>query len=332
MRLGWFVGGGSIVLGLLLTYLGLIVFEGVRAIPTEYQEQKRDVERIISNNEIQEAYALFKDRYASIDQAAQHQAAHLFGEALYEKGGLDLFSICDQSFGFGCYHSFISLALKDRGESVAQELDAKCVAAYGVQGLGCSHGIGHGLLSYFGYDLGGLGKALTLCESLSWKHPYGGCRDGVFMEYDFQTMAQGEGGSIRPVDPNTPLMPCTEVNTGSRVACFFGLPALWIASNVASIDGMASWCQAITSVTERAACYRGIGYGNAPVVSFSVPEIAMVCDQIPSVEGRLQCREGGAWMLYADPALRDTAEGLCTIGLTEAQTARCLDEYLFVIE
>lgn len=325
------IGGGAVVVAL-VAYIGMNAFTHARVAPTDYQGQTDDVERIISNHEIQEAYAVFKERYASIDQGSQHQAAHLFGEALYEKGGLDLFSTCDQSFGFGCYHSFISLALKEHGESVAQELDAKCVAAYGVEGLGCSHGIGHGLLSYFGYDIGGLGKALTLCESLAWKHPYGGCRDGVFMEYDFQTMAQGDGGSIRPVDPKKPLLPCTEVDTDSRVACFFGLPALWIASNVAAIDGMAAWCEAITSVAGRAACYRGIGYGNAPVVSFSVPEIVTACDRIPSEEGRLQCREGGAWMLYADPALRDTAESVCTSGLTEAQSARCLNEYLFVLK
>lgn len=332
MKTIWLVFGGVAIVGLLLAYVGMVAFQKSRVVPTEYQVQKDDVERIISNHDIREAYGVFKERYASIDQAAQHQAAHLFGESLYEKGGLELFSVCDQSFGFGCYHSFISLALKDYGESAAEELDAKCVAVYGVGGLGCSHGIGHGLLSYFGYDIASLGKALTLCESLSWKQPYGGCRDGVFMEYDFQTMAQGDGGSIRRVDPDAPLMPCTEVDSDSRVACFFGLPALWIASNAASIEGMAAWCESITSAAGRAACYRGIGYGHAPIVSFSVPEIVTACDRIPGDEGRLQCREGGAWMLYADPALRDTAEGVCTSGLTEAQSARCLKEYLFVLK
>lgn len=325
-------GGGILFAGILLLIAGLFLFYRSNAVPTEYRDQREDVESLLAAHDVQDAYRIFKERYASETQAVQHQAAHLFGEALYAKGGLDLFSVCDQSFGFGCFHSFISLALKDHGESVAKDLDAKCVAAYGEQGLGCSHGVGHGLLSYFGYDLPALTKALSLCESLTWNHPYGGCKDGVFMEYDFQTMAQGDGGSLRRVDLNNPHAPCNEVDKRSRVACYFGLPALWMATNVAGIDGMAAWCRQIKNGNERAACYRGIGYAYAPSVSFSTSKIISACDQLSTDEGRLQCREGGAWMLYADPALRETAKDVCTIGLSDQLSAQCLKEYLFVIE
>ena len=83
---------------------------------------------------------------------------------------------------------------------------------------------------------------------------------------------------------------------------------------------------------ERAACFRGIGYGYPPQVSFSAPETIKACDQISNREGRLRCREGGAWMLYADSALRDTAAMLCSLGLTENVAAECQDGYLFVLQ
>jgi len=326
--------GFALILGILGTLVAAILFFYQREIrvPAEYRLQQADIQSILDKAEAHEAYRLFRERYTSLPQAEQHQAAHIFGEALYERGGIDLFSVCDSSFGFGCFHSFISLALKEHGESIAQELDAKCIQAYGEQGLGCSHGVGHGLLSYFGYDLAALTKALSLCEGLTWDHPYGGCRDGVFMEYDFQTMAQGDGGSLRRVDPMKPHAPCTEIDRKSRVACFFGLPSLWISSKSTTLAGMEEWCKRIEAKEERWACFRGIGYGYAPQVSFSAPEMIGICDGISDRDGRLRCRQGGAWMLYADPALRDNAVTLCTEGLSEAESTECKNGYLFVLQ
>jgi len=283
----------------------------------------------VSAYEAEEAHARFLEKYQQIPTAAQHQAAHLFGEALYAKDGIESFSVCDGNFGFGCFHSFISFAIDEHGESVATELDKKCIETYGPQGLGCLHGIGHGLLAHFGYDEHSLSAALELCGALTWKNEYGGCQEGVFMEYDFRTMADA-GNQVREYNIENPISPCNVVAERFRVACYFSVPSLWAAGASASIEDMSTWCTSVRSPEERAACFRGIGNGIAAPVNFS-PEIMRArCDTIAD-EGRVWCREGAAWMLYADPKTRNESHPMCTEGLSAEDAEQCVREYLFVI-
>lgn len=63
----------------------------------------------------QKAYDEFKAVYQNDPFEIQHNAAHVMGRALYEKAGLDGFSICDATFAFGCYHAFLGLAIHEKG-------------------------------------------------------------------------------------------------------------------------------------------------------------------------------------------------------------------------
>ncbi len=294
------------------------------------------IEKLFEKYSPEETYDRFKKEHERDDIASAHTSAHIFGEVLYEKVGLPGFSVCDAGFGFGCYHSFVSFAIAEHGIEVAQELDKECAGSHGPVGLGCFHGIGHGVLSYYGYGKKGIETALSVCDSLLWKRPYGGCRDGVFMEYNFRIMEAEPTKRNRPFSIESRNEPCDFVQKDSRIACYFNQPEWWRTSLMNEPDlaeELSNFCEEVKVVSEKQACFRGIGYSQAPDVNFEPLEGSKFCDKINSPEnGRLWCREGLAWAIYADPAFRSGALSACTIGLSPDEAEKCKDEYLFVIQ
>jgi len=332
------LGVGAIVIAILVSagvFYGRI-FKQSRVAPSDVPHMNTHISQLLDAHSAADAYAIFKQEYAAASQPDQHTAAHIFGDHLYEKEGVDGFSICDGSFGFGCYHTFIPLAIADHGESVVQELDAACVRAYGEAGLGCSHGIGHGLIAHFGYGEGGLRSSLALCKTLSWNRPYGGCRDGAFMEYNLRTMITDPTLRGRPFTHDTAYQPCDSVDAASKSACYFNLPQWWqqaLPESSQKLSTLGTLCAGVKSGASQTACFRGIGYAYVPLTSFDAARGISLCDSLSiSHSQNVECREGVAWGLYADPAYRQSATTACTQGLTKDDSARCLREYLFTLQ
>ena len=299
-------------------------------------KERSHIEELLKTNSSGKAYAIFKRENAKKSIIEQHTSAHLFGEVLYEKEGPAGFSVCDGDFGFGCFHTFISFAIADKGEGVVRELDQACVEQYGEGGLGCSHGIGHGLLSYYGYTIDDLLESLSVCGTLTWKHSYGGCQDGVFMEYNFRVMEPDPKDRTRPFSVDTRMEPCASVQESFLFSCYFSQPAWWLSAFYEYTDAVeraGDYCMEINSADSRQACFRGIGYAKAPDLGFDASKGVALCDSILApLRERLWCREGYAWALYADPAFRTGAQSVCTLGLPISEALQCQKEYLFVIQ
>ncbi len=328
--------------GILIVLIGVLIF-GWHMYTSDSPKntvsignERTHIEKFFNEYTPEEAYSIFKKENKDDDIASAHTSAHIFGEVLYEKVGLPGFSVCDAGFGFGCYHSFVSFAIAEHGIVVAQELDKECVSSYGLAGLGCSHGIGHGVLSYYGYGKKGIETALSVCDSLLWKRPYGGCRDGVFMEYNFRIMEAEPTKRNRPFSIESRNEPCDFVQKDSRMACYFNQPEWWRASLMNEpdlIEKLVGFCEEVSNENERQSCFRGIGYSHAPQVHFDPSEGSKFCDKIHSPSnGRVWCREGLAWAMYADPTFRSGALLACTIGLSPDEAEKCKNEYLFVIQ
>ena len=308
----------------------------LRTPPQDATGKEADIARLFDGRTVSESYINFKSRYANLAEREQHSAAHIFGRKLYEHAGIAGFSVCDSSFGFGCFHTFIPLAIADHGEAVVAELDRSCVKTYGAVGLGCSHGIGHGLAAYFGYTENGLQKALILCDSLSWKSPYGGCRDGAFMEYNLRTMIADPLRRARPFSSTEQYRPCISVSGKSQIACYFNLPQWWqrsLQEESAPPENVGKLCAGVSRDALQEACFRGVGYSFGPITQFDATRGAALCDNLPiSRLGKIRCREGLAWALWADPVHRAQAEPACTLGLTKNESDKCNREYLFTIK
>jgi hypothetical protein len=288
---------------------------------------------LLKRHEPKEAFAVLKKDFSSAAQEEAHTAAHEFGHALYQWAGQNSFSICDGSFGFGCFHTFIPAAIDDKGVSVVSALDQECIKAFGPLSLGCFHGIGHGLMAYHGYSKRGLNDALSLCETLSWKRPYGGCRDGVFMEYNFRT-AEGSVLPTRELLESSRFEPCDAVGKSSREACFFSLPTWWEAS-LSKEEGRVAWMYAqCGKLVEKdsEACLRGMGYALTVSNRFDVYGAIRECKSVGSETEEELCREGAAWAFYADPNNRPDAERACSQDAPSSVGRLCLERYLFVLD
>ena len=297
--------------------------------------ERAHIESLFDTITPSDAYLAFKREHSSPEPLTDHLAAHVFGEVLYEQAGLSGFSVCDAEFGFGCYHSFIARAIAERGEDVVKELDSACVEAFTEAGLGCSHGIGHGILSSLGYRIEDVVSALSLCGGLSWQRPYGGCQDGVFMEYNFRTMEADPKERTRSFSLEERHEPCRAIEERFRAACYFGQPAWWLSALRDAPDAserMAAYCTEAGSEELVRACFRGLGYAFAPQVGFDVARGSSFCDGAAQGEKKTWCREGLAWALYADPAWRHDSPAACTGGMSEQAAKQCEDEYLFTIQ
>jgi len=265
------------------------------------------------------AYAEFLRAYADLPPGSAHSLAHIFGELLYEKEGLSGVAACDNSFGFGCYHSFFGRAISEHGVAVVKELDRACVAVWGEKGLGCQHGIGHGILWYIGDDK--LAEALSICKTLSWEGPIGGCSGGVFMEYNFHTMADPELTAPREFDIAHPLAPCDGLSI-YREACYFEMPQWWMRTFAGDAERAASLCRGVSHLREREACFRGVGNIVGPETKYNVEKSLAICDSLDGAEESLLCRQGASWSFFAEPRVRAYSSELCA-GIPPEEQGRC---------
>lgn len=301
---------------------------------TQALQQKQAIAQLFVGHTSNQAYQAFIQKTNTLPFNAQHLAAHLFGEVLYEHDGLSGFSVCGSEFGYGCAHSFIGFALAEHGSGVAKELDDACLKN-GPLALGCFHGLGHGAVTYYGYIENDLPKALSICDQLSWKGAYGGCREGVFMEYNLRTMLATDGGSNRSFDSSAPYAPCTSVAPSDQVSCYFGQGEWWRQSltNAADVPReLGTLCAGVSGSENQKACFRGLGYAEAAPLNFAPEKGKVFCDAYSSISSSTQvwCREGYAWALYATND-KTGANLLCSAGLNAAASKECSSEYLFTI-
>jgi len=273
----------------------------------------------------EQAYADFKDKYANQNFGIQHYAAHVFGPLLYKYAGIGGVAVCDQTFAFGCYHSFFSRAISDQGLAVVPQIDKACLDKFGPLGTGCQHGIGHGLLEYFGPSQ--LNESLQACRLTTQKNPLFGCTSGVFMEYNVpiiidstQTYTQ-----FRELNPQNPNSPCDSVSTEFRKSCFYEMGQWWDKVYHSDYKKLGELCQAVGDPDLRDTCYLGVGNVSAPTSDYDVAATIDKCKLMPNYGAQVTCRSGASWSFYAEPTRRNLSTQVCD-GLTPGDQERCVQQ------
>lgn len=198
-----------------------------------------------------------------------HTLAHTFGGALFESTGLEGASVCGDDYIWGCYHQYVGSVLASHGAESAPKLYDACKAAYGEDLFGCEHGLGHGLLGFYGYDSAGLDSALTVCDTLDIRVRSNGCYDGVFMEFNERELT-ATGTSLvnpRPFAPEHRYEPCLGLKERYRDMCVRELPIWWGSQRDFAFrddndiyEKLGGWCHALPDDARRAFCFRGIGH------------------------------------------------------------------------
>ncbi len=271
------------------------------------------------------AYEEVKTEYTNRDFGIQHTIGHVIGELIYAHDGLKGLLVCDISFAFGCYHSFFARALAENGEGIVRTLDTACVERHGPFNTGCQHGIGHGILEYFGHAQ--ILKALEACKLTTQVRDLFGCTSGVFMEFNFPVIVAAEKSTptVREVDPKNPEAPCnTIVPVRFRRSCYYELGQWWEKVFSRNYQKLGSLCDAVTPENDlREYCFLGIGHVAAPSSLFNVEESIKKCAEMPTSEGVLACRAGASWSFFAQGE-RAIAPSLCA-GLGE-KSSECVEK------
>ena len=285
------------------------------------QEQRRWRDRIAATGP-EAAYAEFKAAYTERHFSDQHIAAHIVGALLFEALGAAGLAVCDSTFAFGCYHSFFASAIAKNGTGAVADLDRECVQRLGRGETGCQHGIGHGLMEYFGPHR--LTEALISCERTTTVHPLLGCISGVFMEYN-TPIAIGASATqtLRELDASEPTAPCPSLAERFRPSCYFELAPWW--RNYFSYQEMGNFCTGLNNVAEREACFLGIGYIIAPFSNYDLPTSQTECNRMPVRDSMLLCRSGLWWSYFVVPERRSLADDTCG-DLTSQERSYCIQK------
>lgn len=276
-----------------------------------------------------QTYTNFKENVRLRDTESQHVLAHIFGALLYEKAGAEGIGVCDGEFAFGCYHSFFGRAIADKGQAVVTSLDQACIKKFGPLGTGCQHGIGHGLMEYYGTKLD---LALTGCL-VTQKIALLGCTSGVFMEYNFPVITGSETAttSLRKLDPAQPYEPCPNTPAKFQKSCYFELPQWWYQVYERNDQVMGRLCQDISEQPHRENCFRGLGNTIGPRTNFDLKSGLDICRTMPSIEGNTLCLAGLSWSWFAEPSKRPVSSKPCQ-DLANRQKETCLKKSDLVSE
>lgn len=243
----------------------------------EKEHWRSRIENIGERNAYQEMVREANGR--STSQA--HVLAHSFGESLFEVKGVSGFVACGTQFVYGCYHQFIGSAIVALGLPVIEEFRTACAQESLSNSFSCEHGLGHGILGYFGYSMDNLKKSLAMCGPPNRDTPENGCIDGVFMEYNIHELTAYTSGKITPrtFSLDSAYSPCFEVEKKYRMQCVYELPNWWLASIVGpqDMEGVfaqaGAYCIALPDKTFTRICFEGIGHV-APALSNLNPDTA----------------------------------------------------------
>lgn len=219
-------------------------------------------------------------------QTDLHLLGHVVGDELYKQQGIRGIALCTQEFRNACSHSIVIGVLNELGPSDAtiEKIRDACTLAPGGSGAYtmCFHGLGHGVLAYFGYDLT---HTVDFCKRLGTdaytQQEYTQCVGGSVMEL------VGGGGHDREkwlqardiyLPANDPLAPCTTalIPYEAKTFCFSYLtPQLFerAGANLASPDerffpAAFAFCDALADTRLRTSCYGSFGKEFVPLAAF----------------------------------------------------------------
>lgn len=256
-----------------------------------------------------------------------HPLAHTFGEALYEEGKLSYVGYCGVEFDYGCYHQVLGHALTEYGHSAVGQVEQQCETTQ-TKARSCIHGVGHALVSHYGYTEEALLAALDDCRIFAKGHnALNGCAGGAFMEYNLREILSGAIQDMRPLSTTTATEPCTRVPKEVRGECAYELPLWW--GNVRSgttpgnlFEWMGARCRSYASADLVDGCFAGIGVPAAWIANFNPTLIAYECTSASKTDReRLFC-VGQAAQSYP---LNDTPLGdaCAKMSRSKAEEALC---------
>ncbi|MBP9669079.1 MAG: hypothetical protein KBE09_02200 [Candidatus Pacebacteria bacterium] len=250
----------------------------------------------------------FHEYGASLSENEAHTAAHAFARALYDAEGAVAISYCNEEFAQGCAHEVMAQTISEFGLASIPELQKNCANAFKGGSYFCDHGVGHGLVDYYGYEPPDMLEALAYCDAHRAEDKLNGCYTGVFMEYFLQNVRYSSAVP-KPINADQPYDRCVEDKGTARWACFYTLPLWWHQidkhtgeqSEEKILAGMYARCAAINADIDRVACFHGMGHMVAPMAEYELDGVLTLCRQISiPIPDHLLCISDAAYHILLE--------------------------------
>lgn len=250
-----------------------------------------------------------------------HEFAHMIGNAMYDKYGLEGMKSCSKEIIYGCYHGIAEKMLLKEGIHSIKKIESECINLYppdenGVpRDPGCIHGIGHGILSWHNLDLK---KALNDCDLLGGLYK-GFCYNGVFMELAVS--------STNPFPKNSSkLKLCEKLTDDQQKICASYIPTLLLKWNSLNVQDIVIVCKQGHNELIRDRCLWAIGYRLAVGYTGNLESILSECKHIKETKWHDNCLIGAAqevsFQHYSN--WEHVGEGLCASVLISDTRNRCI--------
>lgn len=206
-----------------------------------------------------------------------HLMGHIIGDKLYEQVGVGGMKICTHEFRNACSHSIVVNYLYENGEGSLPDIVKACTLAPGGKGAYpmCFHGLGHGILSFTGYDLK---KTVAMCKKTGptnySSREYIECVGGAIMEIisgGDHDKALWTEKRVNYLIPTNPLSPCATsvIPDDVKPQCYTYLTPYLLEAAGADLSNPQpkdfekafTYCDAIpkSETLNRNQCYGGFG-------------------------------------------------------------------------
>lgn len=246
-----------------------------------------------------------------------HQEAHQVGRVGYTILKEKVFGECDASCHSGCYHGAMESFLNETGTTnLATNIERICTlfdTSFSI--FECLHGVGHGILAYFDYDLP---AGLKECQKLNGEFAQLSCIGGMFMENVLTAQGLGadkDGHATQWANRTDPHFPCNAIDTDFNVQyqCYQMQTSWMLTMYDYNFDRVRDAC--LTSPKKFIpVCFKSFGRDASGHTLRNPDEIIKLCAKVPdNTEYQEQCAIGAVNVIvdFWGPGLKHQAAELC---------------------
>ncbi len=184
-----------------------------------------------------------------------HELAHVIGRQLAKDYGYsgETFMRCPRDYYYGCQHGFFEIVLAN-SDSPVDAAQSVCESAPPDQRFFCYHGVGHGFMMSYAYDLD---DVIARCDELpTTDFKRQACWQGMFMENINSFLRNEQRDGV--FDAKDPLLPCSRLGLEYQWECYYNHASYLLRMHDHDVAKAAAECLAADPST-RPACTRGIG-------------------------------------------------------------------------
>ena len=259
-----------------------------------------------------------------------HNRAHELGRKAYELLGGTAFKDCGIECHSGCRHGATEAFFSDKGSAnLVENMAVLCEGENTQFGMHqCVHGVGHGLMAWFDYDLP---EVLKACDTIGEEYHRRSCYSGVFMENIVGGIAisdSEEGTAYHTTDwLNDDLhYPCNAVDDAYKSECYF-LQTDRMLRVLGSIELIGSACSDAPQQFQFY-CFYSMGRTVSGFFTRDPAESFRVCAAVEDDAGRETCLRGALSDHLWDETQTDDALELCRLSQNASLGEKCYDQLI----